>query len=138
MSRLDHVGLLVRDLDAAIPFYRDVAGLGTPILKTVPELKLRLAFFDAGDWPIIELVEFSGTGELGHGDAVIALEVDDLDKSIRSWRASGHHVYDQPATENLPLRRGWVMKNDAHGTVVELCTKGEVARFVRSMTGSKR
>lgn len=131
-TRLDHIGILVRDLDAAIPFYRDVAGLGEPVIRAVPELGLRLAFFDAGAWPMIELVEFTGKGELQHGDVVVALEVDDLDAALAHWRAQGHRVFDQPATENLPLRRGWVLKGDAHGTVIELCPKGAVARFVRS------
>lgn len=134
-ARLDHIGILVRDLDAAIRFYRDVAGLGDPLVRSVPELALRLGFFDAGDWPMIELVEFTGKGELAHGDVVVALEVDDLDAAIGHWRARGHRVFDQPATENLPLRRGWVLKSDGQGTVIELCPRGEVARFVRGATG---
>lgn len=133
--RLDHIGILVRDLDAAMPFYRDVAGLGEPIRRDVPELGLRLAFFDAGDWPLVELVEFSGTGELAHGDVVVALEVDDLDAALADWRAKGCRVFDQPATDNLPLRRGWVLKRDGHGTVIELCPRGAVARFVRGAKG---
>ena len=40
-------------------------------------------------------------------------------------------VFDQSPTPNLPLRRGWILKKDGHGTVIELCSRGEVARFVR-------
>ena len=64
MPKLDHIGIIVKDLDDALPFYRDVVGLGNPIVKSVPELGLRLAFFNQIDGPIIELVEFSGKGEI--------------------------------------------------------------------------
>jgi catechol 2,3-dioxygenase-like lactoylglutathione lyase family enzyme len=131
-SRLDHVAIIVDDLDAGIRFYGETAGLGTPIVKDVPELKIRCAFFDPGEGPIIELVQFSGKSELAHGDIVLALEVDDLDAALAHYRAKGVRVFDQPPTANLPLRRGWVLKTDGHGTVIELCPKGDVARFVRS------
>lgn len=130
-GRLDHIAISVADLDTAITFYGKAAGLGVPILKSVPELKLRLAFFDPGAGPIIELVEFSGKGELVHGDVVVALEVDDLDAAIARFRAEGVRVYDQKPSANLPLRRGWITKQDGHGTVIELCPRGAVAAFVR-------
>ena len=131
-ARLDHIAISVAELDKAIEFYRAAAGLGEPILKSVPELKLRLAFFDPGDGPIIDLVEFSGKGELLHGDVVVALEYDDLDAAIAGFRAKGIKVYDQKPTESLPLRRGWITKADGHGTVIELCPRGAVAAFVRA------
>ncbi len=136
MPKLDHIAIFVDDLDAGIAFYGDLLDLGTPIVKSVPELNIRCAFFDAGDTPLIELVSFTGAGELGHGDAVVALEVDDLDAAIADYRAKGIKVYDQPATENLPLRRGWITKANGHGTIIELCPTGEVARFVRSAVGA--
>lgn len=135
-NRLDHIGIIVADLDDGIAFYSRVAGLGTPVLRTVPELQIRCAFFDPGDGTIVELVEFSGKGELVHGDVVVALEVEDLDAEMAHFRNMGVRVFEQPATENLPLRRGWVLKKDGHGTVIELCPKGAVARFVRAALGA--
>ncbi len=129
-NRLDHIGIIVANLEDGIAFYSRVAGLGAPVVKTVPELQIRCAFFDPGG-TIVELVEFSGRGELVHGDVVVALEVDDLDAALAHFRKAGLRAFDQPATENLPLRRGWVLKKDAHGTVIELCPRGAVARFVR-------
>ena len=136
-NKLDHIAIVVKDLEAGIAFYGGVAALGTPIVKAVPEMHIRCAFFDPGDGPIIELVEVSGKSDLVHGDVVVALEVDDLDAELARFRAAGVRVFDQPATENLPLRRGWVLKKDAHGSVIELCPKGEVARFVRSAAGRR-
>jgi len=130
--RLDHIAIVVNRLEEGIAFYQGVVGLGEPILKAIPELKIRCAFFDPGDAPIIELVEFSGKGELAQGDVVVAIEVQDLDAALAHFRASGVRAFDQPPTPNLPLRRGWVLKKDGMGAVLELCPKGEVAKFVRA------
>lgn len=138
MPKLDHLAIFVDDLDVGIAFYGETLDLGVPIVKAIPELGIRCAFFDAGDAPMIELVSFSGKGELAHGDTVVALEVDDLDAAIADYRAKGLRVHDQPATENLPLRRGWITKAGGHGTVIELCPRGELARYVRGPVGPAR
>jgi methylmalonyl-CoA/ethylmalonyl-CoA epimerase len=130
-NKLDHIAIRVDALEDGLDFYRDVAGLGEPVIAAVPELGIRMAFFDPGDeGVIVELVEFSG-GDLVHGDVVVAIEVEDLDQALAHFRDKGVKAYDQPPTENLPLRRGWVRKKDGHGTVIELCEPGDVARFVR-------
>ncbi len=130
-SRLDHVAIIVDRLEAGVAFYGRAAGLGEAVVREIPELQLRCAFFDPGDGPIVELVEFAGKSDLAHGDVVVALEVDDLDAAMARFREAGVRVFDQSPTPNLPLRRGWILKKDGHGTVIELCSRGEVARFVR-------
>ena len=130
--KLDHIALIVEKLEPAIAFYGLVAGLGEPIIREVPEIKIRCAFFDPGEsGTIVELVEFGGKSDLVHGDVVVAIEVEDLDAAMARYREAGVRVFDQAPTPNLPLRRGWILKKDGHGTVIELCLKGEVARFVR-------
>lgn len=130
-GRLDHIGIFVDSLDEAIPFYRAVIGGGEPTIREVPELGLRLAFFraDRGS-PPIELVEASGESEMKHGDVVVALEVDDLDAEIARLKAAGIKAHHQKPTEHLPFARGWITKGNGHGTIVELCPRGEVAGFV--------
>jgi methylmalonyl-CoA/ethylmalonyl-CoA epimerase len=124
--------LIVEKLEPAIAFYGSVAGLGEPIIREVPEIKIRCAFFDPGEGgTIVELVEFGGKSDLVHGDVVVAIEVDDLDAAMARYREAGVRVFDQAPTPNLPLRRGWILKKDGHGTVIELCLRGDVARFVR-------
>lgn len=129
-NRLDHIGIFVEDLDAGIAFYQTVIGLENPIIREVPELKLKLAFFVDQGGEIIELVSTTGKTELSQGDVVVALEVEDLDAEIARYGAAGIKVYDQPPTENLPLRRGWVTKGAGMNTIIELCPKGSVRDFV--------
>lgn len=129
-GRLDHIGVFVDDLDRAIPFYATLIGQGGPVIREVPELGLRLAFFAGQGGVIIELVEASGKSEMKHGDVVVALEVDDLENEIARLKQAGIKAYHQKPTKNLPLHRGWITKGDGHGTIIELCPKGEVARLV--------
>lgn len=129
-GKLDHIGIFVDSLDEALPFYEALFGHGAPVVRDVPELGLRLAFFTRQGGGIVELVEASGRTEMKHGDVVVALEVDDLEGEIARLKAAGIKAHLQRPTENLPLHRGWITKGDGHGTIVELCPKGEVARFV--------
>lgn len=128
MRSLDHIAIFVDDMTAGVEFYSDLLG-GTPVIAEIPELGIRCAFFADGGTPI-ELVAFEGKGELRHGDVVVAISVDDLDVALAEYRALGWKVHDQPPTENLPLRRGWITKKDGHGTIIELCPRGEIARFI--------
>lgn len=125
---LDHIGIVVDDLEAAIAFYARLLDC-EPVIRAVPELGLRLAFFTRQGGLPLELVEVRGRTELTYGDVVVALEVDDIAAEIARLAAAGIRCHHQKPTENLPLERGWVTKGDAHGTVIELCRKGDVVRF---------
>lgn len=129
-GKLDHIGIFVEDLGKALPFYETLIGHGAPIIREVPELGLRLAFFTGQGGKIVELVEASAKSELKHGDVVVAMEVEDLEAEIDRLRAAGIKVHHQKPTANLPLHRGWITKTDGFGTIIELCPKDEVARFV--------
>lgn len=131
---LDHIGLFVDRLEDAIPFYRQLFG-HDPVIREVPELGLRLAFFTRQGGLAIELVESRGPTEMRHGDVVVALEVEDLDAEIARLRAEGITVHHQKPTRSLPLHRGWITKGDGHGTIIELCPRGEVARFIDDDAG---
>ena len=77
-----------------------------------------------------------GNGSPACGIVVAIDEVDDPDAELAHYRAKGVRIFDQPARANVPLRRGWVLKRDAKGTVIELCPRGEVARPVRGPVGA--
>lgn len=69
VSRIDHVGITVSDVDRSIAFYRDVIGLRVIAdgLANEPEIaqllgldsvRLRIADLDSGDGRIIELIQY--------------------------------------------------------------------------------
>ena len=59
----------------------------------------------------------------------------DMEAEIARLKAAGIKAYHQKPTDNLPLERGWITKGDGHGTIVELCPKGEVSLFVTGKAG---
>jgi methylmalonyl-CoA/ethylmalonyl-CoA epimerase len=93
--RIDHVGVLVEDLEAAKAFARDVLGLGDPTTEfEAPEHGLAGAFFGMGD-ARLEVFTLEGAGEdrLPAGAPArvdhIAVQVDDIDAERERLDAQG-------------------------------------------------
>jgi methylmalonyl-CoA/ethylmalonyl-CoA epimerase len=105
---LDHVGIFVRDLEAAKRFASETLGLELEREGPQPALGLNTAFFRAGP-ALIELIEHqdADTGEAQRGGAQakidhLALRVGDLE-AARERLASDGGAFDQ---ENGPIRLG--------------------------------
>jgi catechol 2,3-dioxygenase-like lactoylglutathione lyase family enzyme len=126
IEKLSHVGILVGDLEKAIPIYKTIMGKGDPVRCDAPELGLRLAYFVGEKGDLLELVETSARTEMKHGDVIVAFEVDDVASEIARLKAQGIKAHYLKPTENMPFERGWITKSDGHGTIVELCPKGAV------------
>ena len=56
LGRIHHVAVVVRDLDAALGFYRDTLGLPVELILPVPSDRVRIGFLPVGESKI-ELVE---------------------------------------------------------------------------------
>ena len=102
MTGLDHVAILVADLDAAIALYRDVYGLTLHEVEEVPTEKVRVAIFGHGAGRI-ELVSPSGPDspmaktieKRGEGLHHVCLEVPDIEKAMASLKARGAPLLDE-------------------------------------------
>jgi lactoylglutathione lyase len=91
--RLDHVGVLVADLEAACAFARDVLELGEPDAFRDDAVGLSAAFFPLGQGRL-ELLRFDEPGDrLPPGVDVsldhVAVVVDDLEAEADRLRAKG-------------------------------------------------
>lgn len=99
---LDHVAIAVKDLDKAIPVWRDALGLGEPELETVEEQKVVTAIFGHGlgrvelicptepDTGVAKFLEKRGEG-LHH----ICIEVEDIEAALAALKARGAPLIDQ-------------------------------------------
>jgi len=52
ISHIEHIGIAVKDLSAAIPYYEDVLGLKCYNIEEVAEQKVKTAFFKVGQTKI--------------------------------------------------------------------------------------
>jgi len=89
LKKIDHIGIVVKDLEKALKFYKDKLGLHVECIEISDEWKVRVAFLPIGE-VMIELVEpVKGSpidkliDEKGEGLHHIAVEVDDIRKSLK-------------------------------------------------------
>lgn len=128
INRINHVAIVVEDLDAALRFWRDALGL--PLSKTEenPGENVDIAFLPLGESEI-ELLKptdpDSGIGKYlakkGQGMHHLCVEVDDIDAVIA--RLTGHGIEminETPRVRDEGTRYAFVHPKSAGGVLVEL------------------
>ncbi len=127
-ATLDHVGIAVKDLPAALAFYRDALGLEVEAPEEVPSQRVRAQFIHVGqsnlelleasaaDSPIAKYVDKRGPG-LHH----ITLRVDDVYAAVEHLKGRGVRLIDEtprPGAEGSTI--AFIHPSAAHGVLVEL------------------
>ena len=127
-TQLDHIGVAVADLTAALRFYRDALGLHVEGVEDVASQRVRAHFVPAGDValellegtspdsPIAKFIDRRGPG-LHH----ITFRVDDIVAALDALRARGIRLIDErprPGAEGALV--AFVHPSGAHGVLVEL------------------
>ncbi len=128
MSALDHVAILVADLDAAVKLYRDVYGLELAEIEEVPSEQVRVAIFGHGRGRI-ELVSPSGPespmakaiARRGEGLHNVCLEVPDIAQAMAALKAQGAPLLDErPRPGAGGSKVAFVHPKGSRGVLVEL------------------
>ena len=133
---LDHIGIAVKDLPAALAFYRDALGLEIDPPEEVTSQRVRAHFVPVGesklelleatapDSPIAKYVEKRGPG-LHH----ITLRVEDIHAALAELKARGAKLVDEqprPGAEGALV--AFIHPAATHGVLVELKQAGLVVR----------
>jgi methylmalonyl-CoA epimerase len=132
-KRLDHVAILVRDLEQSLAFYRDTLGIVPSEIKDVPTERVRIAFLPLGG-PLgsqIELIEpmehasslMKFLEQRGEGLHHICLEVDDIDEALQDLKAQGAAVLDQQPRVAAEGRAIFVHPKSTNGVLLEMLEK---------------
>ena len=129
-TAIDHVGVAVPDLDAAIAFYRETFGMELAHEEVNEEQGVREAMMAVGtsggyvqllaplrpDSPIGKFLDRSGPGL-----QQVAYTVDDVEAASATLRARGLRLlYDEPRRGTAGSRINFVHPKDAGGVLVEL------------------
>ncbi len=130
INRIDHVGIAVRDLDAAIAFYARTFGMTVVHEEVNEEQGVREAMLAVGDsGSCIQLLaplrEDSPIGKFlarnGEGIQQVAYGVDDIDAISAHLRDAGVRLlYDAPKRGTADSRINFVHPKDAGGVLIEL------------------
>jgi len=107
---LDHVVVAVKDLDAAVERYEAIYGTPVTERREAAQAGMKMAFFRFGE-NFVELVSNLGdTGPIaqrlndrGEGVHLVAMKVDNLEKTLEDLRAKGIRLVGDPGPGN-PVR----------------------------------
>jgi methylmalonyl-CoA/ethylmalonyl-CoA epimerase len=128
IKKVHHVGVVVREMDQAMRFYRDTLGLHVHKLETIEEQGVKAALLTLGDSEI-ELLEpvMPDTGiaryleRRGEGLHHICFEVDSVDADLAVLKEKQVELIDQEPRIGLAGRICFLHPGAMDGTLVELC-----------------
>lgn len=128
IKKVHHVGIVVRDMEQAMRFYRDTLGLPVHKLETIEEQGVKAALLRLGDSEI-ELLEpvvpDNGVARYlesrGEGLHHVCFEVDSVDRDLDALKAREIELIDQTPRIGLAGRICFLHPRAMDGTLVELC-----------------
>jgi methylmalonyl-CoA/ethylmalonyl-CoA epimerase len=133
ITGINHIAMVVPEVEQALSFWRDTLGLPLQGIHDVPEQAARIAFLPTGGGEV-ELVQpvtpDSGVAKFlqkrGPGIHHICFETDDLDGMVELLKAKGVRLIgEKPATNAGGQRMIFVHPESAGGLLVELYEGGK-------------
>ncbi len=132
-THIEHIGIAVKSLDEAIPFYEKVLGLECYAIEEVKDQKVKTAFFMVGQTKIELLESMNPEGPIGKfvekkGGGVhhIAFAQPDVAKALTEAEENGVQLIDkQPRKGAEGLCIGFLHPKSTLGVLMEFCGKEE-------------
>ena len=130
MTKLDHIGIAVKSIDAAKKIYLDL-GLHIEHVETVETQKVRTAFLSVGD-ANLELLEPSSADSTiakyiekrGEGIHHICLRVDDIEAHLARLKERGYRLINEaPVPGAHGCRVAFLHPAAGNGVLIELSEK---------------
>ena len=127
-AELDHIGIAVEDLDAALAFYTEALGLEVDASEDVPSQGVRAHFVRVGS-AALELLEATTeespirrfVSRRGAGMHHITLRVEDIAAALARLKSRGIRLIDETPREGAEgALVAFVHPASAHGVLVEL------------------
>ncbi len=127
IKKLNHVAIVVRDIEESLKFWEDSLGLKLDHIEVVPSQHSRVAFFPIGDSEV-ELVQptstetglFAYLEKRGEGMHHLCMEVDDIDAKLADLKEKGVRLINETA-EVLPGRKmAFIHPKAGNGVLIEL------------------
>jgi len=126
--RIDHVAMVVEDLEATLSFWRDGLGLELTHIEDVPAEQSQVAFLPVGASEV-ELVnptsDDSGLKRYlekrGPGMHHLCLEVDDIEGMLKHLKDRGIQLINETPVNGLGGKRyAFIHPKSANGVMLEL------------------
>lgn len=132
-THIEHIGIAVKSLDEAIPFYENVFGLKCYAVEEVAEQKVKTAFFMVGQTKIELLESTDPEGPIGKfvekkGEGIhhLAFAVENLQEGLNETAEKGVKLIDQSPRKGAEgLNIAFLHPKSTFGVLTELCEHPE-------------
>lgn len=127
VKKINHVAIVVENIDSALAFWRDQLGLTLDHIEDVPSQASKVAFLPVGEGEI-ELVEptdpESGLAKYlekrGEGMHHLCVEVDDIESMLSSLNAKGVRLINMEPVDLPGRRMAFIHPKSTNGVLLEL------------------
>ena len=125
VSHIEHLGIAVKSLDTAIPFWEKMLGTKCYSIEEVPSQKVKTAFFKVGQTKIELLESTSPDGSIGkfiekRGEGVFAVK--NIEERLSECEAAGVQLIDKaPRGGAEGLSIAFLHPMSTGGLLTELC-----------------
>ncbi|MDP4163810.1 MAG: methylmalonyl-CoA epimerase [Bacillota bacterium] len=131
IKKVDHIGIAVRSLENALPFYTEVLKLPLLGIEEVVSEKVKVAFLKAGETKLELLEPTSEESSIakfiekrGEGIHHVALGVESIEDRIKEIKAHGiRMIQDQPKQGAGGAMVAFMHPKSTAGILYELCEK---------------
>ena len=129
LSHIEHIGIAVKSLEDAIPYYEDKLGLKCYAIEEVADQKVKTAFFKVGQTKIELLESTSPAGTIakfiqkkGEGVHHIAFATNNFQDSLHELAEKGVQLLDKaPRSGADGLNIEFLHPKSTLGVLTELC-----------------
>ena len=102
VTKLDHIGIAVKDMEEALAFYRDTLGISSVKTEVIEDQKVKVAFLPLGytelellestspDGPVAKFIEKRGEG-IQH----VAMRVENIEEALKELKEKDVKLIDQ-------------------------------------------
>ena len=128
VTKIDHIGIAVKNLEETLKFYEDVLGIKCISQEVVEEQKVKVAFLPIGDTEVELLESTSEDGPIarfiekkGEGIQHIAFKVDNIEEAIKELEEKGVRMIDeQPRYGAGGARIAFLHPKSTSGVLIEI------------------
>ena len=129
VTRVDHIGIAVKDLAQAKKFYEEILGMKATGEEVVEEQKVKVCFIPSGDSEVELLESTSPDGPIakfieknGEGIQHLALRVDNIEAALEELKAKGVRLIDEkPRYGAGGASIAFIHPKATGGILLELC-----------------
>ncbi len=125
---VSHIGIAVKDLDAATRTYADVLGMKPGKVHNTGDMEIVMLSLGNAELELMKPVGTEGViakflESRGEGIHHICIEVDDIDKELASLAARGVRLVDKQARAGIEGRVAFIHPKSMNGVLIELVEK---------------